>query len=227
MSSDDVLRETFSEVGRGFGYDNVNAEFAAFKEFKVRWQRSYKCADFKVSDYMMDAPREAVEALAGTLFSKISGKGEEPSYPREMRDYVTDPDFARFKQPIYLRRARNLTRDPRGEVRDLEESVGRLEDQGLLVRDPQVCLTWTKEPNVRRVGYCSVLMKVVAVSKIFDTEMIPEFVLDYVVYHEFCHLMLGFDPHGKGHGPEFRALGERYPRRKEAEDWLNRLCLYL
>ena len=30
--------------------------------------------------------------------------------------------------------------------------------------------------------------------------MIPDFVLDYCVYHELCHLMIGFDPMAKRHG---------------------------
>ncbi|MFA6803718.1 MAG: hypothetical protein WCR24_04400, partial [Candidatus Methanomethylophilaceae archaeon] len=68
-SADTTLKESFRLVGKQYGYDNVDAEFVAFKEFKVKWQRSCGWADFQVSDYLVDAPREVIEGLARTLMS--------------------------------------------------------------------------------------------------------------------------------------------------------------
>jgi hypothetical protein len=225
MNAEEQLTESFSRIGREYGYDKVTAEFMAYKEFKVKWQRSYKWADFKVSDYIMDADKDVLDALASTLFSKIAG--DEREYPQELYGYVTNPEFSKFKQPIYLRRSRNIARTSEGDTRNLEESVDRLEEMGLVKRDPSIYLTWTKEPNVRKVGYCSVLMKVIVISKTFDTEMIPDFVLDYVVYHEYVHHIIGFDPLGRKHGQNFQELEDRFTRKDEAESWLRRLCLYL
>lgn len=220
------LQERFRDVGREFKYDTVNAEFTAFKEFKVRWQRSYKWADFKVSDYLTDAPPEVIDSLAKTLFTRICAKGD-PDFSEEMCKWVTAPDFAKYKQPIYLRRSRNLTRSHQGEHKDLEESYQRLIDMGLVERDPQLFLSWTKEPNVRKVGYCSVLMKVVSVSSALDNTEIPDFVVDYVMYHELCHIMIGFDPSSERHGKKFAELESMFQKQKEAEDWLRKLCMYL
>ncbi|MDD2410536.1 MAG: M48 family metallopeptidase [Candidatus Methanomethylophilaceae archaeon] len=222
----DGLQERFRKVGKKHGYETVNAEFVSFKEFKVRWQRSYKWADFKVSDYMADAPPEVIEGLASTLFARICGKGD-PDFSEEMCKWVTAPDFSRYKQPTYLRRSRNLSRSRQGQHRDLGECYRRLIDAGLAQDDPGLFLSWTKEPNVRKVGYCSVLMKVVAISSALDSPEVPEFVADYVMYHELCHIMIGFDPSSEKHGIEFAELESKYPRQKEAEDWLRRLCMYL
>ena len=70
-------------------------------------------------------------------------------------------------------------------------------------------------------------MKVIAISSVFDNTDVPEFVLDYVVYHEFIHLTTGRTPFGKKHGPDFKHEERKYPELKEAEAWLKRLCLYL
>ena len=225
MESEEMLRETFRRLGNDFGFEKVDAEFVSFKEFKVRWQRSYKWADFKVSDYLADAPQEVIEGLCRSLFSKIMG--EEEGYSQEMCDWITSPKFAENKQSLYLRRSRNLTRSSKGEFRDIEESYGRLIAAGLVERDPQVCLTWTKESNVRKIGHCSVLMRVISVSSVLDTDMIPEFVLDFCLYHELCHLIIGFDPTAKKHGNEFAELENKYPKKEEAQDWIKRLCMYL
>ena len=133
----------------------------------------------------------------------------------------------KYKQPVYVRRSRNLTRSPQGEHRNLKDSYERLKKMGLVEDDPELFLSWTKEPNVRKVGYCSVLMKVVAVSSVLDNPDIPENVMDFVLYHELCHILIGFDPGSEKHAKGFAELESRFPTRKEAEDWLRRLCLYL
>jgi hypothetical protein len=224
METEEVLRTKFKEVGREYGFDKVEAEFVAFKEFKVRWQRSYRWADFKVSDYLADAPPEVIEGLCNSLFSKITGDDE--GYSEEMCRWITAPEFSECKQPVYLKRSRNLTRSSKGETKDLESAYDRLIELGLVKKDPYVHLSWTKESNVRKIGHCSVLMKVITISNILDSDMIPDFVLDYCLYHELCHLMIGFDPSAKAHGEEFSNLEARYPQKDEANDWLKKLCLY-
>lgn len=226
MEAEEALNESFRLVGKEFGYDNVDAEFVAFREFKVRWQRSYKWASFKVSDYMMDAPVPVIEDLARTLFGKIAGKQDAP-YTDNMVEWMTAKDFVKYKQPVYLRRSRGLTKASRGDVRDLKESFSRLADAGLAEEDPDLVLTWMKEKNIRKVGSCSVLMKVIAISSVFDSEEIPEFVLDYVVYHEYLHASRGLKVFGRPHDMDFRKDVTKFPRHREAEDWLNRLCLYV
>jgi len=42
----------------------------------------------------------------------------------------------------------------------------------------------------------------------------PGWVLDYVIVHELAHLLV------PGHGPEFRALVDRYPRAERARGFL-------
>jgi predicted metal-dependent hydrolase len=225
MESEEALSAIFKEVGKEYGFDKVEAEFVAFKEFKVRWQRSYRWAEFKVSDYLADAPEEVVKGLAKSLFSRIIG--EEEGYSKEMCDWITAPEFSEYKQPVYLRRSRNLTRSSAGDMRDLSESYDRIAEMGLAEKDPAIHLSWTKESNIRKIGHCSVLMKVISISNVFDSDMIPEFVLDYCLYHELCHIMIGFDPISKRHGAEFVELESKFPQQKEAEEWLKRLCMYL
>lgn len=226
MNSDKMIKESFSIIGREFGYENVDAEFAPFKELKIKWQRSKGKAEFKVSDYLADADRQIMDDIARALFSRISGN-KMNGYPESMNAWVTSDEFISANRPMYLRRSKNLSRTAEGDVRNLEDSRRRLIVAGLIPDYPDVLISWTRGPNVRRVGYCSVLMKVIAISSVFDNEAIPEFVMDYVVYHEFLHIMAGFNPFGRKHGPEFKAEERKYPRRDEAEQWLKKLRFYL
>jgi hypothetical protein len=40
-TTEEILNATFKKVGNDFGYE-TSAEYAAFRDLKVRWQRSYK-----------------------------------------------------------------------------------------------------------------------------------------------------------------------------------------
>jgi len=226
MTAEKILNESFGKIGKAYGYDSVNATFTEFKEFKVKWTRSNGWAEFEVSDYTKDAPPEVLRALAEVIFSKVSGK-EKDNYPEDFLKWITADEFVDRKQSTYLARCRNVTRTPKGEHVDLNESYRRLEDLGLVKRDDKIVMNWTKQPNVKRVGYCSVLMKVITISSIFDNPSIPEFVSDYVLYHELIHLFKGYDPFGRKHGTDFRTLERLYPEYAEAEDWLKRLRLYV
>lgn len=224
MSAEASLQESFQMAGKEFGYSAVKAEYTPFKEFKIKWQRSAGWAEFQVSDYLMDADKEVIQGLAHSLFVRIT-KGRRDPYPETMKDWMTSTDFVRQKQPVYIRRSRNLTRSPVGRNRNLLESVSRLERQGMVERDDEMFISWTKERNLRRVGYCSVLMKVIAISSVFDDPEVPEYVLDYVVYHEMLHLKNGLDPDSPKHGPEFRSQEREFPRWQEAEAWLRKIAL--
>jgi hypothetical protein len=226
MDNAEILKESFANVGKRYGYDSVTAEFEEFKEFKVKWRRSCGWAEFEVSDYLMGAPQVVLEGMAETIFSKISRESRK-SYPRKMLEWITSDDFVRNKQPLYLMRSRNVTRTHVGEHADLEDSYKRLVSLGLAEHDDDLKITWTRQPNMKRIGYCSVLMKVIIISSLLDDPSMPSFVIDYVLYHELIHMSRGFDPFGQRHGTDFHALERMYPMQKEAEEWLKRLRLHL
>ncbi len=55
-----MLTAIFSVAGTRNGYDEVQAEFSPFRDFKVKWTRSYKWIAFEVSDYLSDAPENVI-----------------------------------------------------------------------------------------------------------------------------------------------------------------------
>lgn len=217
------LNEIFQEVGRSYGFETVNAEFVGFKDMKIRWQRSYKWADFKVSDYLNNAPKDVIEDLARVLFSRISGS-DEVAYSDSLCDWLTAPKFSEEKQGIFLRRTRNISYDG-GSYKQLEDSYQRLEQMGLITEDiPNVKIFWTKDVDKKKTGYCSVLMKVIAISRMFDNEDLPDYVLDYILYCEVCHLIAGFNPGEEIKGRVYEDLVAKFEKKEEAEDALRRFC---
>ena len=221
----EALKESFGTIGKKYGFDRVGAEFVPYRDFKVKWTRSYKWADFQVSDYLMDAPSVVLDGLAETLFSRIAGMEAKP-YTPEMNEWITADEFKKEKQPIYIRRSRNISKSPAGKNKDLTESMKRLKKMGLVGKDFDPYLTWTKDDLSSTVGYCSTLMDTIVISSVFDTDCIPDCVVDYALYHEHLITRDGWANFGKEEPFDFRAEEKKYPKWKEAEGWIGKMCLH-
>ena len=224
MVTQEELNEIFQKEGKENDYETVGAEFMAFKEFKVRWQRSYRWAEFKVSDYFQDAPAEVVESLARTLFSRIAGKDDIP-YTAEMCQWITSDRFVEEKQPIFLKRSRNITRNPTGKHKDLDASYDRLIGMGLVKKDPRIFINWMKNSENRKVGNVSVLMKVISMNPALDDPQCSDQLLDYCLFHELNHIEAGFDAEGKGKTLEIISRDTAYPDSADLEKWITKLGL--
>ena len=222
---DSNLEKLFSDVGTEHMYDSVRAEYVAYRNLKVRWQRSYRWADFKVSDYMADAPDPVISGLARTLFSRIGGETE--AYSAEMTEWLTDPSFCREKQPIFLRRSRNLTGSSEGEYKNLKDSIDRLESEGLDVKKVNsLIVSWAKSNRMKKAEESSVLMHVVGISDVLDDFTVPDCVVDYLVYSGICRIAAGFDPGEASVETKYGELLNKFKRKDEAKRWIDKSGLY-
>ncbi len=214
----------FRSVGREHGYENVEARFYPFKEFKSTWCRSGGRAEFKVSDYLKWADDAVLEDFARCLFGRISNKWRREVYTDRLRAWLQSDEFILRNRPIYLDRSRNLTLSPVGRDLDLREMRSNLKDEGLIEDSSDAFLSWTLSDNIHRVGYCSVIMRVIAVSSVLDTPSIPDYVAEYVLYHELLHLESGRGSFVTGHDREFRMREKMYPKWREADGWLKKVA---
>ncbi|NLI73343.1 MAG: M48 family metallopeptidase [Euryarchaeota archaeon] len=217
------LEEAFNSIGKKSGFVDIVARFAPYKEFKNTWKYSNKSIQFNISDYMKGASYEVLEDLAISLYSKLSENSRKTIYTPTLLSWLKSKEFIEQNQALYLHRSRNLSLDHQGEVYDLQDAYISLKDQGFVDDCPDAVLNWTIRNNRRRVGYCSILMQVVAISSILDSIAVPPYVSEYVLYHELLHLQDGFRPDRRYHNPDFRRRERLYPHWKESEEWLRRL----
>ncbi|MFT0898023.1 hypothetical protein [Candidatus Methanoprimaticola sp. MG2] len=216
----------FQSVGSRYGYSDVTAEYSPFREFRIKWQRNYKWANFEVSDYLDTAPESVMVPLADTIFMKIKGESDV-AYPKEVSDWLTSEEFLRSKQPVYLERFTGLSRSTRGRCRDIRDSYERLIDDGLLERDDDIRFGWVRPGNSRATGHSSILMKVVSMSELLDSDSVNEIVMDYCLYAQLAHISMGFNPTNKRRGIQYDEMLSRYPLRSEAEGKLRRLSMHI
>jgi hypothetical protein len=218
--NDERLFDLLLPMASKYGIMLGSASFFTTKEFQANWKRSEGSYEIRISDYLIDAPDIVIEDFLKVVVQSMMKR--KPTYGKVFLDWVRSDDYINSKRKIYLRRSRNLTGSPEGNERGLVESLDRLLDSCLLSPESidNSFFSWTRMPNIRKLGFCSPMMRVVGVSSVLDDLSVPEFVLDYVVYHESLHLAQGYRPGQRVHDRAFKEEEKKFPRYEEAEKYL-------
>lgn len=185
----------------------------------------------RISDHLRDAPDEALRGLFAILLGRLH---RLPAHRLDADDVAAYRAFVDGEQATERRARSRRTRgrkhlDPAGEHRSLLESYLRVTlEVGLDLPDGPPRLSWSKTRSRRRFGHQDPDHDCIVISRVLDDPEVPAFVLDYVVHHELLHIV---HPPRQGSGGKrivhhkaFREAEARFPRRDEAERWLERLA---
>ena len=224
MVTSEELNATFEKVGNDFHFDEVTAEFAPYRDLKVRWCRMMRHADFSVSDYLEGAPSEVVEGIARTIFSRI--RGEEPeNYPKETIEWLTSPEFLELNQEKYIERSRTIGEMSSEEAGMLWESYYRLVDAGLIPEIDGLRLFWSKNDSVAKAGQSSCLMRVVIMNRRFLNDKVPTEALDFCLLHELANIVIGFGIGNLERKKMVNEMSDGYAGADVAKKWLDQVMM--
>ncbi|MEM2891273.1 MAG: hypothetical protein QXJ32_02025 [Thermoplasmata archaeon] len=126
----------------------------------------------------------------------------------------------------YLSRSRNFRLGPRGKARDLKEVFHYVNTSYFGSGLPEPDFAWTNESAARRLGFYSAPLNLLAVNSCLDSESVPRYVLEFIVYHELLHHKqagTGSPIKRVHHTREFKEQEMRFTCYAEAERWLRKL----
>ncbi len=184
----------------------------------------------RLSDHLRDAPDTAIRGVVSILLVRLFRLSEGHLDPEEVRAYRSHVDSDHLKS---RRKASAETRgrkhiDPVGDHRSLLESFLRVNMDMDLVLPDAPKLSWSRTRSRRRFGHHDADHGVIVLSRVLDDPGVPEFVLDFVVYHELLHIihppMMGSGGKRMIHHRAFREAEAKFEKRAEAEVWLQRLA---
>jgi len=190
MTTDEELNTIFERVSKRFELRNVTADFEPYRDLKIRWTRSSDFAEFHVSDYLRWAPNEVVESIARTIMGKI--KGEDVGYSDVTVGWLTSENFYGKAQPEYVRRDKRIGSEE-GEAKDLWESLERLKRMGLVDEVPEgLRIFWSNPEMDREAARSSLLMRVIVINRILDSEEVPDAALDLCILKQMINVTSDF-----------------------------------
>lgn len=177
----------------------------------------------RLCDVLQHAPEDVWHALGHVLVSKLYRRPVPRRFADRYRRYLNRQDVQALLERVRRERGRKRVLGPSGTVFDLVERFERLNREyfhGLMAR-PE--LGWSVTGGRWELGHYDRSHHTIVLNRMLDHPSVPEYVVDYVLYHEMLHLVFPVERKGGRrcvHPPEFRAREHEYPRHREAEAWI-------
>jgi len=219
--------ESFESVSAHLSLAPVTVGYCPYAELKHTWRHRRGKLEFKISDYVRNAPEDVNDSLAWYLLCRAARTDCPDGRSSAYLAFARSKEFWLNNRDMYLSRARNLAVGPKGEARDLRtvfDYVNSNYFSGAL-RDP--ILAWSSESPRHRLGFYFEPLNLLAANSVLDSEQVPRYVLEFVVYHELLHHVDAAD--GKQlrrvhHTKRFREQERAFSAYGDAERWLRRLA---
>ena len=209
---------------------------APMPEFEVRFYRfaNINCTIrlrqerifVRLSDLLEGAPESVLYAILHILLAKLYRKPIDQAHATRYRKYTSSSAMAAKAHLIRQVRGRKRIEGPKGQHYDLDQIFDDLNLRffhGLMAR-PQ--MTWSGNRSLRSLGHYDPAHNTIVVSRIFDSPRVPQFAVDYLVYHEMLHLRHPVKLRGSRrsvHPKAFREEEKLFPQLAEAEEFLKKL----
>jgi len=173
----------------------------------------------KVHEGFIGAPSDVLRALACVFFAR-----DQETARDKVTAYATSEDF------IEVVTALEMTTDEidnftQGRCFDLDEVFDRVNDAYFGGDLDRPRLTWNTRITQVKMGHYDFIRDTVMISVTLDAPDVPDYVVDYVMYHELLHKKLGHQMvNGRhyAHTSAFREAERAFPHYEEAQAFLNK-----
>jgi len=177
----------------------------------------------RLAEICRAAPFETQRALAFILVAKLLRKKVPPSAAEIYHSFVKSREMQAKAVENKRARGRKIITSSKGEVYDLEEIFARLNRTYFQNPIEKPTLSWSAKKTYRILGHHDSTHQTIIISKSLDDGKVPNYVVEYVVFHEMLHI---FHPttHRAGrrynHTPQFRRDEKKFVYYAEAENWI-------
>jgi hypothetical protein len=225
--SDTPYREAYKRLTGRFpiSIHYISITFYPYSNLQARMWRENGTLHVKMTDVMADMPERFHKALALILV----GRHEKKPYPKEedqvFNKYAAMPEVQQvLRQRAVSRKRKPKTYGVQGEKYNLEEVFNKVNRIYFKAKLKQPVLSWTRDCTRRRMGYVTGNPPRVYISKTLDRKSTPRYAIDFIMYHELLHIVMGSVKKGKRvyhHTREFREAEKKFKKYNKAARWLN------
>ena len=219
--------DAFRNLGNGRGVPAIEVRFYPYAglhhTIRLRSGRVY----VRISDICKSSPPDVMRSLAFLLVARLLGKRVPKAHDRIYRDYSLTPDVMRSSDIARRRRGRKMVSSAQGEVYDLEKLFARLNRRFFGNEISQPTITWSQRRTKSILGHHDRVYDSITISKTLDSKEIPEWFVEYILYHEMLHIKHParlINGRRYYHTSAFRLDERRFPQYEEAQKWLERIA---
>lgn len=219
----ELFQQTFRELRPRSAVPELRVEFFSFANINNTIRLREGRLLVRVSDLLEGAPDYVLRAIAHILLAKMYRKPIDREHATRYRRYVSSQHMARKAHLVRQMRGRKRIASAQGRFYDLDAIFEKLNRQffhGLLARP---LMTWSSERARNRLGHYDPAHNAIVISRVFDHARVPEYALEYIVYHEMLHLKHPVKLRGSRrcvHSSEFQAEERGFPQLEAAKQFL-------
>jgi Predicted metal-dependent hydrolase len=180
----------------------------------------------RLSDLLEGAPESVHHSIAHILLAKLYRKPINAAHATRYRKYVSSHDLSRKAHLVRQMRGRKRIASAQGHTFDLDAIFDDLNKQffyGLLGK-PR--LTWSANDSRSNLGHYDPAHNTIVISRLFDRPDVPQYAVEYIVYHEMLHLKHPVKLRGSRRCVHPKAFMEEeglFPQLEKAKVFLKRL----
>ncbi|HIH19867.1 TPA: hypothetical protein HA244_01225 [Candidatus Micrarchaeota archaeon] len=224
------LEEAFYSAEAMLGKKNpVHASFESYAGLKAKVQLRNGTITAKVSDGFENAEREVLVGLALTLLGGMFKRKMENGYTHAYKEFASRESTSGFHDTLRKLRGRGKKLEPHGRHHDLNAVRDFLFSvYGNILCDSKPEIGWGGKKSRRVLGFHDGAFNSITINRILDSDRVPSFVVQYVVFHELLHckhkvlFQRGESMRRTIHPKAFKDDEQRFPFAEKANDWLQR-----
>lgn len=164
----------------------LEASFYPFKNVSHTIRIRNKKILVRISDKLAAAPEEILTSIAIILFDKLFRKKTEAAIRQNYRSFVSEyilPGLSPVPRVV------SSNYQAAGQFYDLSELFNKVNNYYFKGSIPMPRLGWSLNKSFHRLGFYDHDRNLLVISKIFDRRRVPDYVLEYLMYHEMLHII--------------------------------------
>lgn len=181
---------------------------------------SSSAASIMISEGFINAPNAVLQAL---VESTLLGKSQNNT--QIIRAFASTEEYSNVLLELDLI-AEVMAENPQGKFYNLDELFNKVNHEYFFSSLAKPRLAWSRINTYRKLGHYESARDRVVISQILDDAKVPEYVIEFVLYHELLHKYHGTKwVQGKRmvHTKEFRISESQFKFYNEASRWLKKL----
>lgn len=216
------IRQIAQQICSVYGQESLNVVVElTHLAVLCKYRHSSNTTTLTLSEGFINARDEILEALVkAALFGKCQKTTEL------IQHYATSEEYRNVLLNLDLF-AEVIVENAKGKYYDLDELFEKVNREYFASSLVKPRLIWSQIQTYRKFGHYEPARDRVMIALTLDNTTIPEFVVEFVLYHELLHKFHGATwVNGRRivHTPEFRRDERKFKLYKEAEGWLKNLA---
>lgn len=221
------LERTFQENYRrlkGQAAPSFSVQFYPYRNLTNTIRSRDGCILVRISDILEEAPEPILSALIVILLHKLCRRRVPSAQLAVYRGYVNEPEVRAKTDATRRLRGRKHFGTPAGEIFDLARLFEQLNTEYFDRRVEVAHLSWSLRVSRRVLGHFDPAHRAIVINRKLDHPLVPESVVQYVLYHEMLHALFGIEHSAEGrrhcHHARFRQEERRFAHYARAQQFI-------